>query len=98
MSADGAANPSLRAKSKAEAESLLSTEGHGGGAGVFGTRLLKNDADEDAVWEHNAWDHVEPPEDYRLEIQSRLDAQAATIVSDEQAGGYDTIVSRERAS
>lgn len=85
MSADGAAQPSLRAKSKAEAEMLLSA-GKTGGAGIFGTRILQKDAEDDTVWEHNAWDHVQPPEDYMLEIQSRLDAQAATIVSQEQAG------------
>lgn len=45
----------------------------------FGNRYLKNEED---VWAHNAWDHVEWGEEQLLEAERQLAAQKQTPVSD----------------
>lgn len=49
---------------------------------IFGGRLLDESKDR---WQHNAWDHVEPPESHRAQIQSILSTQAETKLSAMQA-------------
>ncbi|KAE8230271.1 hypothetical protein CF326_g4733 [Tilletia indica] len=56
-------------------------------ATTFGARLLDNQ-EGDNVWEHNAWDHVEPPADYLETIRGLLDKQAETAVTPEEAAKY----------
>lgn len=51
----------------------------------FGGRLLDEGRDR---WEHNAWDHVEPPESHRARIQSILATQAETRLSAHDAEPY----------
>lgn len=45
----------------------------------FGNRLLKNEED---VWKHNAWDHVEWGEEQKLDAERQLKEQKQTPVSD----------------
>ncbi|KAK0526788.1 hypothetical protein OC842_005076 [Tilletia horrida] len=56
-------------------------------AATFGARLLE-DQEGESVWEHNAWDHVEPPADYLETIRGLLDKQAETAVPPEEAAKY----------
>lgn len=77
---DVASSRMERPKTANEAEQLLKESGEH----HFGTRLLKDNSEE-AVWEHNAWDHVKPPPDYMEEIQAKLNAQALAPVEKEDA-------------
>lgn len=70
-----------RPKTAAEARKLLDSEDSSSPA-VFGSRLLKEDDD---FLTHNAWDHVEPPAEYRAMIDELLAKQAETKVSLEEA-------------
>jgi len=40
------------------------------------------------VWDHNAWDHVEPPADYLETIQGLLSKQAESAVNSEDAAKF----------
>lgn len=83
-----ASKPLQRPKTFQEAQTYLSERSQHEDASAeapFGSRILLND-DEDAIWEHNAWDHVEPPSDYLEEIEARLAAQSEHKVPDGDAG------------
>ena len=85
-----ASKPLQRSKTLQEAQTYLSERSRNDDASAeapFGSRILVED-DEDAVWEHNAWDHVEPPSDYLQEIEARLTAQSEHKVPIEEAGAY----------
>ena len=48
----------------------------------FGNRHLENDSD---VFQHNAWDNVTWEEEFRKEVVDRIDANAASKVTDDKA-------------
>lgn len=52
----------------------------------FGQRVLKEDDD---VWAHNAWDHVEWGEEQKLEAERQLAAQKQTPVSEFDKSQYN---------
>lgn len=52
---------------------------------TFGSRTL--DADDD-VWQHNAWDHVVPPQEHLDRVAQVLAEQSATRISEEDAKTY----------
>lgn len=53
----------------------------------FGQRYLTN---EDDVWNHNAWDHVEWGDEQREEAQRQLEAQSQTPVPDFDKNLYNS--------
>ncbi|KDN45957.1 S-adenosyl-L-methionine-dependent methyltransferase [Tilletiaria anomala UBC 951] len=76
-----------RPKTLQEAQEHLAN-GSSGTDAIFGTRLLQQQDSDNAVWEHNAWDHVEPPGDFLNEVQERLAAQERAKVPKAQAEMY----------
>ncbi|EPQ26416.1 uncharacterized protein PFL1_06064 [Pseudozyma flocculosa PF-1] len=90
----------LRPKTAAEAEAMLaarsvpdSSTGNDeanaadGEPAFFGARLLK-ETDEDAVWAHNAWDHVTPPPEHLEMVEQLLAKQAETKLSLDEQQAY----------
>ncbi|KAK0542466.1 hypothetical protein OC846_006608 [Tilletia horrida] len=75
-----------RPKTLEEAKKLRETDSERA-ASTFGARLLDDQGGDD-VWEHNAWDHVEPPADYMETIQGLLDKQAQAAVSSDEAARF----------
>ncbi|KAN0061901.1 hypothetical protein ACQY0O_005896 [Thecaphora frezii] len=80
----------LRPKTAAEAEALLAAQSATStDSAVFGARLLK-DTSDDAVWAHNAWDHVTPPPEHLEMVQQLLAKQAETkLTLEEQQEFHD---------
>ncbi|KAJ2936944.1 hypothetical protein H1R20_g133, partial [Candolleomyces eurysporus] len=57
----------------------------------FGSRFLTNDGD---VWNHNAWDHVPPPDDQGEAISKALEKQRSNPVPAEDKAKYNDKPSR----
>ncbi|KAJ2913064.1 hypothetical protein MD484_g7338, partial [Candolleomyces efflorescens] len=57
----------------------------------FGSRFLTNDTD---VWNHNAWDHVPPPDDQGEAISKALEKQRSNPVPAEEKAKYNDKPSR----
>ncbi|PWZ01201.1 S-adenosyl-L-methionine-dependent methyltransferase [Testicularia cyperi] len=77
----------LRPKTAAEAEAMLAARAAAAASAavpvdLFGARLLK---DQDAIWDHNAWDHVEPPPEHYEQVAETLARQAETKLSLDEA-------------
>ncbi|CAD6928499.1 unnamed protein product [Tilletia controversa] len=83
---DGSVQSAQRPKTLEEAQRLREADS-ATAAATFGARLLDNQ-EGDGVWEHNAWDHVEPPADYLETIRGLLGKQAETAVTPEDAVKY----------
>lgn len=71
-----------RPETTEEAKHMIVNSEGSSAAPVFGSRLLKEGDDH---LSYNAWDHVEPPPEYRSMIDELLAGQAKTKVSLEEA-------------
>ncbi|KAJ1798341.1 hypothetical protein LPJ59_002563 [Coemansia sp. RSA 2399] len=57
-----------------------------GGTGTFGSRMLSSDRN---VFEHNAWDHVEPDDDHRMYAEGQIRLHREYPVPEEERERYN---------